>query len=354
VDLRLGRFRRSAANPAPAAALDPVLRPIPGRRLDPPARPVPRTVQRVESRRGRVGLSAGVLYRAVTRFNHARSTLLAAGTAYYLFLALLSGITLVYGLTAALGAERLADWVTTAITAAFPGSGIDSVDIERLRSSGQTTSIVSGVGLLYGATGSVMAASRSLHIVYGAPKDARPFVVARLRAVGWLLLLAPLVLLSYLAATVASTLSSSILDLLGLDWDGPRVAVNLLAAALTMAVDLVIVYLVLANLGGIRPGRGALVWGASVGMLATEVVKLATALLIGLVVAKPQYGALAAPIGIMFVLFLQAAVLYGSAALTAAIAEGSTGDPSPDPVVAGEPAEEPAEAEEKVVDPSHP
>ena len=46
------------------------------------------------------------------------------------------------------------------------GSGIDP---EQLRSIGQTTSIISAIGLLYGATGAVLAASRSLHTIYGAP-----------------------------------------------------------------------------------------------------------------------------------------------------------------------------------------
>ena len=43
--------------------------------------------------------------------------------------------------------------------------------------------------------------------------------------------------------------------------------------------------------------------------------------LIAFTIAKPQYGALAAPIGILFVLYLQCLVLYLSASLTAGIAE---------------------------------
>ena len=62
--------------------------------------------------------------------------------------------------------------------------------------------------------------------------------------------------------------------------------------------------------------------GAVNGIGATEALKLLMAALLGVVVAKPQYGALAAPIGIMFVLFLQSLALYGAASLPAAIAEG--------------------------------
>ncbi len=80
-------------------------------------------------------------------------------------------------------------------------------------------------------------------------------------------------------------------------------------------------YLVLGRLGGIRPPRDPRLIGAIVGALVIEVLKQVMALLVNLVIAKPQYGALAAPIGIMFVLYLQSTALYGVASLTAALAE---------------------------------
>jgi uncharacterized BrkB/YihY/UPF0761 family membrane protein len=279
-------------------------------------------VEALEARAGRVGPLAGVGFRTTTRFNNARATLLAAGTTYYLFLALLSIITLAYGLTALLGTEWLARSVTEAISVAFPGVAGESLDVEALKSTGQTTSLVSGVALLYSATGAVMAASRSLHIIYGAPKDPRPFVLARLRGAAWLLVLAPLVLVSYLGSSITSSFGTRILELVGIDWSGSRVLVGVGATAITLVLDFVVVRLMLAHLGGIHPGRVPLFWGAVVGAAATEALKLLMAALLGVVVAKPQYGALAAPIGIMFVLFLQSLALYGAASLTAAIAEG--------------------------------
>jgi uncharacterized BrkB/YihY/UPF0761 family membrane protein len=317
VDLHLGR--RAGDDFAPLA--DEGLRPIPGERLDPGPRPVPRAVQSLEAREGRIGPLAGVGYLTTVRFNHSRSTLLAAGTTYYLFLGLLSIVTLAYGLAAALGSERLVLYVNEAVAQAFPGVAGESLDTEALRSAGQTASIVSAVALLYSATGAVMAASRSLHIIYGAPKDPRPFVLARLRAAGWLLLLAPLVLLSYVGSSIVATFSDQLLQLVGIDWSGPRLLVKVAAAAVTLGLDFLVIRLVLAHLGGIRPGRVPLLWGSAVGALATEALKLLMAVLLGFVVGKPQYGALAAPIGIMFVLFLQSLALYGAAALTAAIAD---------------------------------
>lgn len=44
-------------------------------------------------------------------------------------------------------------------------------------------------------------------------------------------------------------------------------------------------------------------------------------ILVAFTVDKPQYGAFAAPIGVLFALYLQTTALYGSAALTAGIAD---------------------------------
>jgi membrane protein len=257
-------------------------------------------------------------------------TLLAAGTTYYLFLALFSILTLAYGLTAALGAEQLSDYITEAVSSAFPGLiGQTGIDPEALRSTAQVTSIVSAVSLLYGATGAVMGASRSLHAVYGAPNNTRNFVMVRFWAVGWFLLFGPLILLSYISGSVTTNLFDKLLSALGLRWSGPTPLLDLSALALTLVLNFIVVRLMLARLGGIRPPRTPLLVGAAVGAIAIEVLKQAMALLVGFVIDKPQYGALAAPIGIMFVLYMQAMALYGVASLTAGMAESPVHAPEP-------------------------
>jgi uncharacterized BrkB/YihY/UPF0761 family membrane protein len=64
-----------------------------------------------------------------------------------------------------------------------------------------------------------------------------------------------------------------------------------------------------------------------VGAVVIEVLKQLMALLVGFVIDKPQYAALAAPIGIMFVLYLQSSALYAVASLTAALAEVGAAEP---------------------------
>jgi len=231
-------------------------------------------------------------------------------------------LTLAYGLTAALGAEQLSSYITEALSAAFPGLvGSAGINPDDLRSIGQTTTIVSAVGLLYGATGAVLAASRSLHAVYGAPENTRNVVWVRVWALGWFLALAPLVLLSFVSASFTANLSDRLLTALGLQWDGPSLLLGALAVVLTMVLNFLVVHLMLGRLGGIRPARTPLLVGAAVGAVVIEVLKQVMALLVSFVIDKPQYGALAAPIGIMFVLFLQSSALYLVASLTAALAE---------------------------------
>ena len=240
----------------------PILLPIPGDLIDPPVREVSERVRVLQSRADPLGTGLTLGVRATTRFTHSRATLLAAGTTYYLFLALFSVLTLAYGLTAALGAEQLSSYITEALSEAFPGLvGGAGMDPEELRSIGQATTIVSVVGLLYGATGAVLAASRSLHAVYGAPENTRNFVWVRIWSLGWFLVLAPLVLLSFVGATFTANLSGRLLDALGLQWGGSDLLLGLVAFVLTMVLNFLVMHLMLGRLGGSAPLAHRSSWG---------------------------------------------------------------------------------------------
>jgi len=115
--------------------------------------------------------------------------------------------------------------------------------------------------------------------------------------------------------------SNDVLDALNLDWNGPGVLLALLSIALTLGVNFLIVFLLISYLGGIKPNLRARLIGAGIGAIAIELLKFAMALILRLSLDKPQYGALAAPIGILLVLYLQCTTLYGCAAITAGVAE---------------------------------
>jgi membrane protein len=296
--------------------------PIPGRVIDPPPKVTPDRVQELDDREGIIGLGLGVGYRSFLRFSHAKVSLLAAGTTYYLFLSLFSVVAFAYGLTAALGADQIAGYITEAVAEAFPGLlGDDGIDPARLRAVGQTTSLIGAVGLLYGGTGAVVGAKQSIHLIYGAPKDPRNYVLARLIALGWLIVLGVLILLSFVATTIAGSAYQQVLDALDIDWQGPGVLISAVAAAGTLLVNFLIVYLILGFLGGIQPPARARIIASAVGAVAIEILKTLMTVLISFTIDKPQYGAFAAPIGVLFVLYLQSYAVYVCACLAGGIAD---------------------------------
>jgi uncharacterized BrkB/YihY/UPF0761 family membrane protein len=296
--------------------------PIPGEPLDPPPKKTPRKIHELDQRDGVVGTTTGAGYRAYLRFSHAKATLLAAGTTYYMFLAMFSIIAFGYGITAWLGADQLSQYLTEAIGEAFPGLlGDAGIDPATLRAVGQTTGLIGLVGLLYGGGGAVNAAKQSIHLIYGAPKDSRNYVVARLIGLLWLLALGPLILLSFVASSFTADLADRVFSALSIDWTGPSALLSIVSLVVALAVNAAVVYLALGNLGGIRPERRARLIGAGAGAVVFELLKTLMTLLVGFTIDKPEYGALAAPIGILFVLFLLSVALYGCAALTAGIAD---------------------------------
>jgi uncharacterized BrkB/YihY/UPF0761 family membrane protein len=295
-----------------------LLPPIPGKPTDPAPKPIPEIAARADE----AHVALGVGYRAFLRFSVARSNLLAAGNAYYLFLSLFAVLAVGYGLAAALGAERFASFLTEAVEQALPGViGADGIDPEQLAAIGRTTSVVGAVLLLYSGTAALVAASAALHLIYGAPKDPRNLVWARVRLLGWLVVVGPLVALSYVAPGAVAGFGAEIVAELG--WDVGLGQAGLTAAVLllTYPLDLLILWILLGVLGGIRPDRAARLIGAAVGALPAVAVSLLNGAILAWSAAKPQYGALAAPIAILFLLYLLALTLFAAASLTAAVAD---------------------------------
>lgn len=298
------------------------LPPIPGAVIDPPPKEAPDVVRELDESSSTAGATAGVAYRAVARFNHARGTLLAAGTTYYVFLSLFSLIALGYGITALLDADRIANYITQAITEAFPGLlGDEGIDPDQLRAVGQAASLIGLAVMMYAGSGAMVAASSSIHLIYGAPPDPRNYVKKRARLLTWLLVLGPLIVLSLVGGTLILNFANRVMDGMGIDGTPERYLVRSIAAIAVLATDYLIVHLLLGRMGGIRPPAKALVVGAAAGGMFIQLLRVPMALIVDLSVAKPQYGALAIPIGVLIVLYLNSMTIYGAAALTAGFAE---------------------------------
>lgn len=293
------------------------LMPIPGEPVDPPPKRIAKTLAKVD----RKGAAAGSGYRAFLRYSHTNASLLAAGTTYYAFLALFAILVFVFGLTALIGGEELAQTATDSLNKAFPGLiGDQGISPQQLEQVGQTTSIIGLLVLLFSGSGAMVALSNSLHLIYATPKDPRNFVVARLRLLAWMLLLVPLIGLSFVPSTLIGTFADPVMQFLGIQGGFWTYALFGLTAVVSIALNALVVWLILGHFGGVRPARRARLIGSLVGAIGIEVLKYLLSFIIAWSVGKPQYGAFAAPIAMLLVLYLEVLVLYFAACLTAGIA----------------------------------
>ena len=291
-----------------AAAAPP---PIVGTSIDPPPRDVPGYAQRLD--RTVVG---GIAYRAMRRYTYAHVGLLSSGTAYYLFLSLFSLLAVAYGVFAIVEADRLAQALTDALEDALPGLvGNDGIDPDQLRSTGSTAGIVGLVFLLYSGLGAVGGASSSMHLIFGAPPDPRSLVRAKARHLLMLLMVAPLVIVSFGSASLTSSLIRPALEAIGWDSAPIRAALASFGLALGFVVDVLILWILLGRLGGIRPHRRPRLIASLIGAVAVGATKQLLEAIVAWCLDKPRYGAFAAPLGVLFILSLLATVLYASAAL---------------------------------------
>ena len=297
-----------------AAAAPP---PIAGASIDPPPAPVPAYAEKLDATR--VG---GIAYRALRRYTYGKVGLLANGTAYYLFLALFALLAFAYGVIAVFGADALAEALTDALNNAFPGVvGEEGIDPEKLKSSGTTAGIIGLLLLLYSTLGAVSGASSSVHLIFGAPPDSRTFVKAKLRHLLILVWVAPLILVSFASAGAWLRLADPILEALGWSGAGVRTGFVLLSLAVGFLVDVLILWLLLGNLGGVRPYARPRLIASLVGAVAVGLIKALLDLIMSWALDKPQYGAFAAPIAVLFILQLLSLVLYISACLAAGISD---------------------------------
>ncbi len=304
--------------------------PIPGESVDPHPKDLPKVVGSIDQR-SRI---AGIAYRAFNRFSFANASLLAAGTTYYLFITMFALLAFGYGAAAALGSDQLTASLSDALERALPGLvGTGGIDPEQLRAVGRGTSLVGLLLLLYSGGGAMAAASKSLHLIYGARPDSRAFVTARARLLGWLLVIAPFILLSFAIPNVIASVARSV--------DGfaptgiPTAVWSVGGLLVTLLIDFAIVYLLLGVLGGIRPEHRARIVGAVVGAIGISVLKSLLAVIISWSIAKPEYGAFAAPIAVLLILYLLTLMLYASASVTAGVADRDVALESLTPIESG-------------------
>ncbi len=298
----------------PAGPTARQLTPIEGTALDPPDRDgalVTWAVNRHDS--------AALGWRCWERFRDGRGTLAAKGIAYYALFAVLAGLVLAYGVAS--GLPRYEELLDGVVDEALPGLvGPGGIDPEQLSRLSNTLSVVGGIVLLYTAVGLVRAVEDGVRLIYGVQYETRALAVKVLRHAGYLLVLTPLVALSYVASSLTVGLFAPLLDSVGLD--GPLSHALLAASGLALALllDGLVLYIVLSRLGGVRPVR----WSArasAAGAVALEAVKLGSAYLVAVTLVNPRYLGLGVPVAVLLLFYALSVVTLATAALLATLNE---------------------------------
>ncbi len=293
--------------PGPTAR---TLRPVQGRVLDPPDVDSP-AVRRLVDRSDAVAW----LWRWWERFRDGRGTLSAKGIAFYAFFGVLSGILLAFIVVAQV--PQYEDFVVSVIQQALPGL-VDPDDItpEALRSVDTRLGTIGGLVLLYSALGIIRAIDDGVRLVYGTQYQPRAFVRKNLGYLGYLLVLTPLVALSYVGSSAAAGLLAPLLAAVGIT--GWVAEMLLVGAGVLVAVGLnaAAIVLVLRRLGGVRPERW-LTRASLLGGLMLTIVQGGTAIFVSVTLANPRWLSFGAPVAMLLIFYAMAAVLLATAAMVA-------------------------------------
>lgn len=306
--------------PLPPGPTARTLTPIMGTTLDPVDQDPP--------------LIAGITHRWQTaawawrwweRFRDGRGTLSAKGIAFYSFFGVLSGLAIAFAVAAA--RPQYEDILLQIVDEALPGIvGPEGIDPERLGTVGTTVGLVGGLVLVYSALSVVRAIDDGVRLVFGVQYDPRTFAVKTARALGYLLLLTPLVGLSYVASSATAGVFRSVLVSIGLSGTPINLAVVAVGLATGIGLNAVVIVMVISRLGGVRPERWR--WrGALIGGLALEVIKIGATYFVSLVAANPRYLSFGAPVAMLLLFYAMAVVVLAAAAFVATANE-------PDPVQA--------------------
>ena len=306
--------------PLPPGPTARTLHPIPGRDLDPLDEDPPLVVWA-----NRRWAPAAWLWRWWERFRDGRGTLSAKGIAFYSFFGVLSGLAIAFAIASAL--PQYEQLLTEIVEEALPGIvGPSGLDPKQLAAAGRTVGIVGAAVLLYSAVSIVRAVDDGVRLIYGVQYEPRNFAPKTLRFFGYLVMLAPVVGLSYVGSSATAGLFRPLLENLGVAGRGADVVVGALGLTTAILLNTVVIVVVVTRLGGVQPARWR--WRSSlVGGVALEVIKLGATYFVAFTVDNPRYLSFGAPVAMLLLFYAMATVNLAVAALIATANE-------PDPVTA--------------------
>ncbi|GAA2321757.1 YihY/virulence factor BrkB family protein [Streptomyces kunmingensis] len=251
---------------------------------------------------------------AYERLDEVHWTRLAAAMTFISFLALFPLITVAAAVAAGtLGADQQRK-LESRISDQVPGIA-DQLDLGALIDNAGTIGVVAGALLLFTGVGWVGSMRECLRTVWELPDSDENPVLRKLRDAGVLVGLGGAGLASLVASTVASTAVEWTADQLGLDSAGwGEALLQVLAFAIAVLADFLLLLYVLTLLPGVQPPRRDLVTAALIGAAGFELLKMLLGGYMKGVAAKSMYGAFGTPVALLlWINFTAKLVLFCSA-----------------------------------------
>lgn len=268
-------------------------------------------------------LMATHAWRSYERLDRVKWTRLAAAMTFVSFVALFPLLTVAAAIGAATLGEKRQHTLQNEIAQQFPGLG-SQLDIDALVQNAGTVGIIAGAVLLLTGVNWVAQVRDCLRAVWELADPEENPLLSRVRDAGILMGLGGALLVTLTVSTVASAAVGWTARQAGLDEHGwGSVVLRVVAFAVAVLADFLVLLYVLTLLPGVEPPRRRLLVAALLGAVGFELLKLLLSGYIQGVAAKSMYGAFGVPVALLlWINFTSKLVLY-CAAWTATDGKGA-------------------------------
>lgn len=269
-------------------------------------------------------------WRSYETLDRVHWTRLAAAITFISFLALFPLITVAAAIGAALLDQEQLSKLEDRISEQVPGIS-DQLDVNSLVANAGTIGVVAGALLLVTGIGWVGSLRDCLRAVWELDdEDEGNPVLRKLKDGGVLLGLGAVALASVGASALASTAVGWSADRLGIDRGGASgVLLQVVAIAIAVVADFLVLLYLLTLLPGVHPPRRRLMVAALMGAVGFELLKLLLSGYIQGVASKSMYGAFGVPVALLLWINFSAKLLLFCAAWTATQSKQTADGTSP-------------------------
>lgn len=257
------------------------------------------------------------VYRSYERLDAVKWTRLAAAMTFTSFLAVFPLISVAGALVAGTaGPDEVAD-LQDRVKEQIPGIA-DQLDLQGLVDNAGTVGLVAGALLLFTGINWVGSMRDCLRVVWEVPEDEGNPLLRKVKDAGVLVGLGGAGLLSAVASTLSSTAIGWSARHLGIEESAAGgVLLRVLAFAVAVLADFLLLLYVLSLLPGVHPDRRSLVFASAIGAIGFELLKLLIGGYISGVASKNTYGAFGVPVALLLWINFTAKLLLYCAAWSA-------------------------------------